>query len=65
MGEIVREQTLFRKSTPFLEVLITLQKNVSNGLDRKKKNLVQLVLQKTDERNGHLEKILDADLRTT
>ena len=32
-------------------------KNVSKGLDRKRKNLVRLVLQKTDKRNGHLEKI--------
>ena len=61
----MREKTLFIKSVPFLEVLITLQKKNSKGLDRKKKNLVRLVLRTTDERNGHLENVLDADLKIT
>ena len=65
LGEIVREQTLLRKSAFFVEVLITLQKNVSKGLYRKRKKLVQLVLRTIDERNGHLENVLDADLNTT
>ena len=53
MGEIVRKQTLFRKIAPFVEVLITLQKNVSKVLNSKRKNLVPLVLRTTDELNGH------------
>ena len=57
LGEIAREKTLFIKSAPYVEVLITLQKNVLKGLDRKRKNLVRLVLRTTDERNKHLEKI--------
>ena len=65
LGEIEREQTLFRQSAPFVEVLITLQKNVSKGLDRKRKNLVRLVLQKTDKRNRYLKNILDADMKIT
>ena len=56
---------MLRKSAPFVEVLITLQKNVSKGLDRKKKKLVRMVLQTTDEWNGHLENILDEDLKIT
>ena len=61
----MREQIMFRKSALFVEVLITLQKNVSKGLDKKRKNLVRLVLRKIDKWNGHLENILDADLKTT
>ena len=61
----MREKTLFRQSAPFVEVLTTLQKNVSKGSDRKKKNLVRLVIQKIDERNGHLKNVLDVDLQIT
>ena len=53
----MREQTLFRKSALFVEVLITLQKKVSKGLDRKKKNLVRLVLRTKDKQNGHIENV--------
>ena len=45
--------------------LITLQKNISKGLDRKRKKLVLLVLQTTDKQNVHLEKNLDVDLKIT
>ena len=55
----------FRKITHFVEVLITLQKNVSKGSDRKMKKLVRLVLLTIDERNVHLEKKLDVDLKIT
>ena len=38
-----------------MEVLITLQKNVSKGSDRKSKKLVQLVLWTIEEQKRHLE----------
>ena len=38
---------------------------ISKGLDRKRKNLVRLVLQTTDKRNRHLENVLDADMNIT
>ena len=63
--EIVMQKTLFRKSAPFVGVLITLQKNVSKGLDRESKKLVRLVLRKIDKRNGHIENVLDVDLEIT
>ena len=65
MEEIAREKTLLRQSAPFVEVLITLQKNASKGLDSKRKNLVRLVLQTTDEWNGHLKNVLDVNLNIT
>ena len=61
----MREQTLFIQTAPFVEVIITLQKNVSKGLDRKRKKLVRLVLRTTDEQNGHLENVFDVDLKIT
>ena len=63
--EIVSEQTLMRKSAPFVEVIITLQKIVSKGLDRKSKKLVRMVLRTTDERKGHLENVSDVDMNIT
>ena len=63
--EIVMQKTLFRQSAPFVGVLITLQKNVSKGLDRESKKLVRLVLRKIDKRNGHIENVLDVDLEIT
>ena len=65
VGEIVIEQALFRKSEPFVEELITMQKNTSKGLERKFKKLVRIVLQTTDEQNGHPENVLDVDLKIT
>ena len=52
--EMVIEKTLFRQSAHFVEVLINLQKNVSNRSDRKRKKIVRLVLWTIDERNGTL-----------
>ena len=49
LGEIVREQTLFRQFAPFVEVLNTLQNFVFKGLDRKGKKLVRLVIWRTDK----------------
>ena len=57
------EQTLFIQSAIFVEVLIILQKNVSKGSDRKSKTLLHLVLRKIYKQNGHLENVLDEDLR--
>ena len=65
MVEIVREQTLFIQSAPFVELLITVEKNVSKYIYMKREKLVRLVLQTIDEQNGHLENILDVDLKTT
>ena len=65
LEEIVREQKMSRQSAPSVKVLITLQKNVSKGLERKRKKLVRLVIWTTDERNGHLENVLDADMMIT
>ena len=48
-----------------MEVLITLQKNVSKGSERKSKTLVRLMLQTIDKRNGHLKNALDVDLKIT
>ena len=62
MEEIAKNKTMFRQSAPFVEVLITLQEDVSKVSDRKRKKLVQLVLQTTDKRNGHLGNVLDVDL---
>ena len=45
---------LFIQSALFVEVLITLQKNISIVSDRKMKKLARLVIRTTDERNGHL-----------
>ena len=65
LDETVREQTMFIQNAPFVEVLITLQNCFSKGLDRRSKNLMRLVLQTTDKRNGHLENVLDVDLKIT
>ena len=59
----MREKTLFIQSSPFVEMIITLQKNISKVLDRKSKKLMRLVLLTTDEQNGRLEIILDEDLK--
>ena len=63
MVEIVREQTLFRKIALFVEVLITLQKNVLKGSERKGGNLVRLVIWTTNVWNARLANVLDADLK--
>ena len=65
LEEIVKEQTLFRQRALFVEVLITLQKNVSKGLDSKRKKLVRLVMWTTDVQNVRIAKVLDVDLRIT
>ena len=61
----MKEQIMFRQSAPFVEVLITLQKNVSKESNRKSKNLARMVIQTTDELNGHLENVLDMGLNIT
>ena len=61
----MKDKILFRQNALFVEVLTTLQKNVSKGSDRKKKKLVQLVIRKTDKRNGYLRNVLDVNLKIT
>ena len=61
----MKEQTQFRKFALYVDVLITLHKNVSKRSDRKRDNLVRLVIQTTDKRNGLLGNVLDVDLNIT
>ena len=61
----MKEKTLFIKSAPFVEVLITLQNNVSKGSDRKREKLALLVVRTTYKQKGHLENVLDVDLNIT
>ena len=65
MVEILKEQTLFRKSALFVEVPITLQKNISKGSDRKRKKLVHMVFRTTDKRKGRHGNVLDVDMKIT
>ena len=65
MVEIARDKTLFRKSALFVEALITLQKNVSKGSEKKSKNIVRLVIQTTDDHDVCLGNVLDVDLKIT
>ena len=58
----MRNKTLFKPGATFVEVIITIQKNVSKGLESKSKKLMQLVLWRTNKRNGRLENVLDIDL---
>ena len=62
---MVKEQTLFTKSAHFVEVLITLQKNISKGSESKSKKLVRMVIWTTDKQNVRLGKNLDVDLNIT
>ena len=57
-GEIVKGKTLLIQSALFLEVLITLQKNISKGSDRKRNKLVRMVLRNIDKKNRKLKKII-------
>ena len=61
----MREQKMFIKNAPFVEVLTNLQIPPPEVLDRESKKLVQLVLWTTDKWNGHLENVLDVDLKIT
>ena len=63
MEEIPKEETLFRQSDSFVEVIITLQKCFSKGSESKRKKLVRLVIRTTDVRNACLRNVLDADLK--
>ena len=61
----MREQTMIRKRALFVDVIISLKKNVSKVLGRKMKKLVWLVIQTIDKWNGYLEKQIDVDLNIT
>ena len=52
---IIREQILLRPNASFVEALIILQKKVSKGLKRIKKNLARMVIRTTNGLNIHLE----------
>ena len=64
-GRNNKREKMFRQSVTFVEVLITLQNLFSKGSDRKRKKLGQLVIRKTDKRNGCLRNVLDVDLNIT
>ena len=65
LEEILKEKILFRKSAPFVEVLITLQKNASKGSDKRRKKLARLVIPTIDEHNVHLENVPDVNIKIT
>ena len=65
MVEIVKYQILLRQGEIFVEVLISVQKNISKGSNRKRKNLVWMVIRITDEGNVRLGNDLDVDLKIT
>ena len=62
---IVKDHMLFRKSAHFVEVIITLQKNVSKGQERKRKKLARLMFDTIDKWNVRLGNSLDVDLKIT
>ena len=64
-GRNSEREKMFIKSALFVEVLITLQKNVSKGSEGKNKKPVRLVIWTTDKQSGLLENVLDVDLKTT
>ena len=64
-GKIGRQQILFRQSVLFLEVPNILNKNVSKGSEKKRENIVRLMIRTTDERNVRLVNILDVDMKIT
>ena len=63
--KIMEEKKLFRQSALFVKVLLTLKKNASRVSDRKKKNLVWLVIRITDKHSAILGNILDVDMKIT
>ena len=54
--DIVRDPNLFRQSAHFVEVIIILRKNVSKGLERKRRKLARLMFHLTEIRNVCLVK---------
>ena len=62
MVNIVREIILYKQSALFVKAPIILQKTVSKGSERRRKNLVQLVIWATDRWIASLVNVLDADL---
>ena len=63
--DIVREHILFIQSAHFEEVIIIMRKNVSKGLERKRRKLAQLMVCLTEIRNDRLGNALDVDLDIT
>ena len=62
---IVKYHMMFRQIAHFVEVLLTLQKNVSKEQESKRKKLVRLMFQTIHEGNIRLGNALDVDLRIT
>ena len=62
---IVKGHMLFKKSAHFVEVLLTIQNNVSKGQERKIKKLAQLMFHPIDKWNVRLRNGLDVDLKIT
>ena len=63
--DTIREHTLFRQSAHFVEVIIIVRKNVSKGLERKRRKLARLMFHLTEIRNVRLGNDLDVDLKIT
>ena len=63
--DTMREHTLFRQSEHFVEVIIILRKNISKGLERKRRNLARLMFHLTGIWNIRLGNALDVDLKIT
>ena len=59
-----RASTVQKKCTFCLGNIHSAEEN-SKGLDRRRKKLVRLMIRTIDKRNGHLENVLDLDLRIT
>ena len=62
---IVKGHILFKQSAHFLEVLITMQNNVSKGQERKMKKLARLMFHPIEKWNVRLGNALDVDLNIT
>ena len=63
--EIVREKMFSRQSALSMKVPTITQKNVSKVSERKKKNLVRLMIRTIDVQNVRVISFLDMDMNTT
>ena len=62
---IMREHTLSRQSAHFVNLITILRKNVSKGLDRKRRKLARLMFHLTGIRDVRLGNAVDVDLNIT
>ena len=63
--DTMRGQNLSRQGAHIVDLLTILWKNVSKGLDRKRKNLARLVFHLTEIRIVWLGNVIDTDLNIT